>query len=127
VVIDLGESAEEVGDRGLPVGVVPPGPQRSPFAEAGVDDDPVDRAEVRPEGAEDLEDLLVVGDVERTHLHPAVGMGRGDLGLQRLEPVGTAGAQRQVLPQRRELPRHLGTAPAAGPGDQDRRAEHAVS
>ena len=77
--LGLGQRGDEVGHRGLPVGRVVSRAERCALADAGVDDDPVDGPEVVAERAEDLEDLLVVGDVEGADLHPAAGVGVEEL------------------------------------------------
>jgi hypothetical protein len=80
--------------------------QRGALADAGVDDDAVDAAEFVGQRGEHLGHLLVVVDVE-------LGDGHGDgrealrqLGLELVEPVHAAGAQRQVAPHGRERPGH---------------------
>ena len=117
--LGLRERGDEVGHRGLPVGVVAPGPDRRALAQAGVDDHPVDGAEVLLERTEDLEDLVVVVHVERPDLDPAVRVGGEDAGPDGLQLLRTTCAQRQVVPLGCELPRHLRPQPAARAGDQD--------
>ena len=58
--------------------------------------------------AEDLEDLVVVVDVEGPDLDPPAGVRGEDLVAQLLEPVGAAGAQREVVAAGGELAGHLG-------------------
>ena len=67
---------------------------------------------------EDLEDLVVVGDVEGAELDPPAGVRGEDLVAQPLEPLGAPGAQRQVVAAVGELAGHLGAQARAGAGDQ---------
>ena len=68
--------------------------------------------------AEDLEHLLVVGDVEGAQLDPAAGVPGDDLVAQPLEPVGASGGQGEVPAAVGELAGHLGAEAGAGAGDQ---------
>ena len=123
----LRERGDEVGHRRLLVGVVPTGAERRALAETGVDDHPVERAELGRELLEHPEDRVVVGDVESLDLDPAVGVLRGEVGRELVEPVGTPRAQRQVVAEGRELARHLLAQPRARPGDQDGPLAHSAS
>ena len=64
----LRQGGDEVRHRGLPVRVVAAGADRGTLAQARVDHDTVDDAEVVAEGSEHLEHLVVVGDVEGPQL-----------------------------------------------------------
>ena len=80
------------------------------------------RAEVVAEGAEDLEDLVVVVHVEGAELDPrAPGWAAEDLVAQLLEPFGTPRAEREVVSLGGELAGHLGAEPGGRAGDQDGR------
>ena len=73
--LGLGERADDVGLGRLAVGVETPGAQRLALAEAGVDDDAVEPAELVAELLEDAEDGVVVGDVNILRTYLAVGDG----------------------------------------------------
>ena len=62
-----------------------PGPQGRTLADAGVDHDPVERAEVRLEAVDRGEDRVLVGHVHRPGLDPAVRVRGEDLGAERVE------------------------------------------
>ena len=53
-------------------------------------------------------------------------VGGQDLGPQLVEPLRTPRAERQVVAEGGELPRHLGAQTGGGAGDQDR-CRHAAS
>ena len=80
----------------------------------------VEVPEVGVEAVEDLEDLVVIGDVERADLDAAVGVLREDLLAKLLEPVEATGAERKVVAEVGELAGHLRAQPRARAGDQDR-------
>ena len=67
---------------------------------------------------EDLEHLVVVGDVEGAQLDPPAGVRREDLVAQPLEPLGAPGGQGEVPAAVGELAGHLGAEARAGAGDQ---------
>ena len=103
------------------VGVEAARAERLALAEAGVDDDAVEAAELVAELVEHPEDGVVVGDVERLDDDAAVGVGGGDLGGELGEAVRTTRAEGEVVAERGELAGHLGPEPAAGAGDEGRR------
>jgi hypothetical protein len=67
--LTLGERGSEAGLRCLEVDIEAPGADQLPFAEARVDDDPVQFPQVLAQGVEDVEDLLVVVEVQAEHRH----------------------------------------------------------
>ena len=79
------------------VGVEAPGAERLALAEAGVDDDAVEAAELVAELVEHPEDGVVVVDVERLDDDAAVGVGGGDLGGELGEAVRTTRAEGEVV------------------------------
>ncbi len=125
---DLHQGRNQIGFDGRLVGPQLARPQRRALADTGVDDHPVDAAERVGQFREHLRHLLVVVDVQR---------GDGDLdarillrkfGFELVEPVGAAGAQRQVTPLGGERAGHAGAQAGAGAGDEDllpsHRAQH---
>ncbi len=97
--LGLGQRADEVCLGGLLVGIEAPGAERLALAEAGVDDDAVDAAELVPELVEHPEDGVVVGDVERLDGDATARVGSGDLGGELGEAVGTTRAEGEVVAQ----------------------------
>ena len=117
--LDLGERADEVGHRGLAVGVEPAGAERGTLPDAGVHDDPVDPPVRRGEVPDHREDGVVVGDVERLHRDPYSRVRGGDLVAEAVEAIRAPRAQREVVAEGGELAGHLGAEPAARAGDED--------
>ena len=85
-----------------------PDAERRALADARVDDDAVDAAELVGELGEHLRHLLVVVDVQRGDRDGDAGMTLEQFGLELVEPVGAAGAQRQVAALRGERAGHAG-------------------
>jgi hypothetical protein len=115
----LGQRGDEVDPRAVQVGAEAAGADRPALAAAGVDDHPVQRAQVGAEGVEHLEDPGMVGHVQLPDPHGDAGMGGQQLVAQAFQGVQAAGAERQVAAAGGELPGHLGAQAGAGAGDQD--------
>ena len=73
---------------------------------------------------EHLRHLLVVVDVERGDRDGDAGMPLEQFGLELVEPVGAAGAQRQVTALRGERAGHARAQARARTGDQDLLPSH---
>ena len=91
---------------------------------SGVDDDAVDAAQLVGELGEHLRHLLVVVDVERGDGNRDAGMPLEQLGLQLVEPVDAARAQREVAALCGERPGHARAEARAGAGDEDLLPSH---
>ena len=113
--LDLHQCRNEIGLDGGLVGPQLARSERRALADAGVDDDAVDAAEFVGELGEHLGHLLVVVDVERSDRDRDAGMALEQFGLQLVEPVDAAGAQRQVTALGGELAGHARAQARAAP------------
>ena len=121
---DLHQRGDEVGFDGLLVGVQLAGAQRRALADARVDDDAVDAAQLVLQLGEHLRHLLVVVDVECRDGDGDAGVPLGQLGLQLIEAVEATGAQRKVAALGGECAGHARAEAGAGTGDQDLLPSH---
>lgn len=115
----LGQRGDEVGLRGLLVGVELARTDPTTLAEPGVDDHAVEATEVDDRLLEHGEDLVVVVDVQGVHDDLNVGVGGQQLVPQSLQPVDPAGRQCEVVTLGRQDPRHAGAEARARAGDED--------
>ena len=115
----LGQGGDEVGLRGLPVGVEIAGAQRLALAHAGVDDDPVQAAQLGAERTEHVEHLVVVVHVQGFDQHGDARVGLFQFRFQGVQLVGAPRAQGQVAAPGGEQPRHAGAQTGAGAGDEN--------
>jgi hypothetical protein len=98
----LDQGGHQVGFDGRLIGPQLAGSQPRAFADAGVDDHPVDPAQGVGQLREHLRHLLVIVDVKFGNGDLDVRIPLRELGFELVEPVGTTGAQRQVSSFRRE-------------------------
>ena len=117
--LDLHQRRNEIRlDRRL-VGPQLARPQRRTLADACVDDDAVDAAQLVGELGEHLRHLFVVVDVERCDGDGDAGMTLEQFGPQLVEPVGAPRAQGQVTPLGGECAGHARAQAGAGTRNQD--------
>jgi hypothetical protein len=98
--------------------------EASALADPGVDDDAVDPAEFIGQLGEHLRHLLVVVDVQRRYRNRDAGIPLEQFGLELIEPVRAAGAERQVAALRGELAGHARAQTRARASDQDLLPSH---
>ena len=113
--LDLHKRRNEIRLDGGLVGPQLARAERRALADAGVDDHAVDPAELVGQLGEHLRHLLVVVDVERGDGDRDAGVTLEQFGLELVEPVGAAGAQRQVTALGGEL---RGPCPRPGPSSR---------
>ena len=104
-----------------------PEPSRAPFADAGVDNDTVDAAQLVAQLGEHLRHLVVVVDVELRHRNRDRRILLRQFGFQLFEAVGSSGAQRQVAAFGGESAGHAGAEAGTCSGDEDFLAGHSGS
>ena len=120
---DLDQGGHQIGFDGRLVGPQLAGSQRRALADAGVDDHAVDAAERVGQLREHLRHLVVVVDVQRGDRDFDVRIALREFGFQLVEPVGAAGAQRQVAALGGERAGHPGAQAGTGTGDEDSSGE----
>ena len=86
----------------------------------------VEAAEIAGEGAEGLEDRVVIVDIEWADDNAALGMVAHQFVAQRLETFGTTGAEREIASLGGEFARHA-SAEAGGCASDENGFAHGVS
>jgi hypothetical protein len=114
----LRQRGDEIGLGDPPVVLEMPRAYAPPAADAGVDDDPIETAEILRATAKSTEHLGVVVDVQGTHAYAQARLLREQFGAQRLEALTATGAQGKIATARGELPCHARTQSGARARDE---------
>ena len=124
---DLDQGRNEIGFDGRLVGPQLARSQPRALADTGVDDHPVDAAECVGQFREHLRHLVVVVDVQRRDRDFDIRIPLCEFGFKLVEPVGAAGAQRQVPPLGGERAGHSGAQAGTRTGDENLLPSHSRS
>src|SRR5690554_8047149 len=116
---NLTEGGEKVGFGGLAVDAGVPAAQGLTFADAGINDNPVQLAKLLPEPVKYIDHLLVLVNIQRLHADAKLRILLLQLLAQGFQTPGPTGAEGQMVATGRKLPSHAFAQSGTGPGDQN--------